>query len=120
MGSGGISEHRQPSLAPGVNGLGGTVGAMAVAALLAIGVAAVAAVGAAGDRPRARAGLSRVAFGVQLHHYPSAENRVVLSAAHPARPASHPSAPGRPMRWWAASIARWRSAWGLRAGIPSP
>jgi hypothetical protein len=27
---------------------------------------------------------------------------------------------GRPMRWRAASMARWRTAWGLRAGIPRP
>jgi hypothetical protein len=27
---------------------------------------------------------------------------------------------GRPMRWRAASAARWRTASGLRAGMPSP
>jgi hypothetical protein len=46
-------------------------------------MAAVGAVGAAGDRPGAGAGLVRVAFGVQLHHHPGAESRVILGAADP-------------------------------------
>jgi hypothetical protein len=64
----------------------GAVGAartVAVAALLAVGLAAVAALGAAGDRPGAGAGLGGVAFGVQLHHHPRTQGRVVLGAADP-------------------------------------
>jgi hypothetical protein len=65
----------------------GSVGAIGaagtVAALLAVGVAAVGALGAAGDRPGTGAGLGGVAFGVQLHHHPGAQGRVVLGAADP-------------------------------------
>jgi hypothetical protein len=60
-----------------------TIGAVPVTALLAVEVAAVGAVGATGDRPRAGAGLGRVAFAVQLYHHPRAQHRVVLGPAHP-------------------------------------
>ena len=74
------------------------VGMAAVAALVAVDVAAVGALGAAGDRPGAGAGLGGVAFGVQLHHHPGAEHRVVLGAADPLSQLPTPTGPGRGAR----------------------
>jgi hypothetical protein len=136
VGSAGIGNHRPLGLRSA--GWLDPAGTVTLAALLAVEVAAVGAVGPAGDRPGAGGGLGGVAFGVQLHHHPGTEHRVVLGTAHPlgqltAGPCSDreliaveghklwvQARRGRPVRWRAASIARWRTASGLRAGIPRP
>jgi hypothetical protein len=120
-------------------GAGGAFGLTASATVGALIGDAMAAVGAAGDRPYSSAGLAGVAFGVQLHHHLGAEGGVVLGVADPlgqsppdrartgislwlraTNTGSRLGVAGRPVRWRAASIARWRMASGLRAGMPSP
>jgi hypothetical protein len=140
-GVGGISGRRQSSPARAWVGWCARPGRpVTLAALLTLDLAAMGAVGAAGDRPGAGAGLSGVALGVQLHHHPGAQGRVVLGPPHPlgqlptgpgpdgklaavGRPTSTGSrlgVAGRPVRWRAALIARCRTASGLLAGMPRP
>ena len=86
MGSAGIGHHPPFLRSVGSAGPFVTDGAVGLAALGPAGALAgqpVAAVGAASDRPRPRGGLGRVAFGVQLHHHPRAQGRVVLGPADP-------------------------------------
>ena len=139
MGSAGIGNHPPLVVLVGSVVAPGAAALVALAALLVVLMAVVSALGAASDRPGAGAGLGCVAFGVQLHHHPGAEGGVVLGPAHPLGQLPTGSCPGgdgaavsvtktgsrlgvagRLLRWRAASTARWRTASGLRAGMPSP
>jgi hypothetical protein len=142
VGSAGIGNH-PPLLglvgSAGAVAAGGTVGLPALATVVTIPGVAVGAFGPADDRPGAGGGLAGAAFAVQLDDDVGAQGGVLLVAADPlvqlgrrprpgrerfrlraANTGSSGGATGWPLGWRAAAMARWRTASGLRVGMPRP
>ena len=137
---GGVSGYRPPSVAPGVDGVGGAVSSVGLATFEAADALAgqpVGAVGPSDDRPGPGGGLTSPALAIEFDHDVGAQDGVLLLAADPVmqlgrRPLPGGKAPelratntgsraglaGCPLRWRAASLAHCRTASGF--GMPNP